>query len=78
MNGYGVVVDHSLLAVSALNEEHGHIDCSRAPDSLAVGDRIRIVPNHACVVSNMVDQVYLMDGDEVFSVEDVAARGMVV
>jgi len=36
------------------------------------------VPNHACVVSNMVDQVYLMDGAKVFSVEAVAARGMVV
>ena len=78
LDGYGVVIDHPALAVAALNEEHGHIDCSRAPGSLSVGDRIRIVPNHACVVSNMVDHVYLMDGDEVFSVEEVAARGMVV
>jgi D-serine deaminase-like pyridoxal phosphate-dependent protein len=76
--GHGVVIGHPALAVSALNEEHGHIDCSQAPGSLSVGDRIRIVPNHACVVSNMVDQVYLMDGGEVFSVETVAARGMVV
>ncbi len=76
--GHGVIIRHPLLAVSALSEEHGNIDCSRAPGSLAVGDRIRVVPNHACVVSNMVDQVYLMDGAKVFSVEAVAARGMVV
>ncbi len=78
LEGHGAVIGHAEVAVAGLSEEHGQLDCSRAAGSLAVGDRIRVVPNHACVVSNMVDQVYLMDGDEVFAVEAVAARGKVI
>ena len=30
---------------------------------LEPGDRVRVVPNHSCVVSNLVDEVRLVDGD---------------
>jgi D-serine deaminase-like pyridoxal phosphate-dependent protein len=78
LEGHGLVVGHPDVAITAVSEEHGHIDCSRTPGCFAVGDRIRIVPNHACVVSNMVDQVHLMQGDQVTAVQDVAARGKIV
>lgn len=77
LSGYGAVVDHPRLVVSGLSEEHGHLDCSAAPGRLNVGDRIRIVPNHACVVSNMVDAVHLVQGSSVVAVEPVAARGKI-
>ncbi len=77
LQGHGLVVDHPDVVVAAVSEEHGHLDCSRAAGCFSVGDRIRIVPNHACVVSNMVDQVHLMQNDAVVAVQDVAARGKI-
>ena len=38
---------------------------------------INIIPNHCCVVSNMVDEVYGMRGGVVEVVWPVAARGKV-
>ena len=48
-----------------------------APLDVKVGDQVRIIPNHACVVSNLFDVVHLVRGDEVVATERVAARGRV-
>jgi D-serine deaminase-like pyridoxal phosphate-dependent protein len=78
LKGHGLVIGHPDVIITNLSEEHGHLDCSRSKDCFSVGDRIRIVPNHACVVSNMVDQVHLIQDDAVVAVQDVAARGKIV
>lgn len=78
LQGHGLVIGHPGVMITDLSEEHGHLDCSRTNGCFSVGDRIRIIPNHACVVSNMVDQVHLMQGDAVVAVQDVAARGKIV
>jgi D-serine deaminase-like pyridoxal phosphate-dependent protein len=41
----------------------------------AVGDVVRIVPNHVCVVVNMMDEVVMVRGDEIVGTLPVAARG---
>ena len=39
------------------------------------GDLVRIVPNHSCVVSNLVDSAWLVDGDQVArAAGDLGAR----
>ena len=38
---------------------------------------VRVVPNHSCVVSNLVDRIWLVDGDEVLEQLPVAARGRI-
>ena len=48
---------------------------SRDRTALEPGDRVRVLPNHACVVANMVDEVLLVDGDHVVDTLPVAARG---
>jgi|TARA_R110002051_G_scaffold317355_1_gene398445 D-serine deaminase-like pyridoxal phosphate-dependent protein len=45
---------------------------------LKVGDRLRIVPNHVCVVSNMLDEVQFIRGDTVLGPSPDAARGKVM
>jgi len=47
------------------------------PSTLRPGDRVRLVPNHSCVVSNLVDHVWLVNGDEVVERLDVSARGRI-
>ena len=75
--GHGHVVGRDDLAIYALSEEHGML---RAADGqatgLKVGDRLHIIPNHCCVVSNMVDTVTLFDANGWREVP-VAARGRV-
>ncbi|MBS1165168.1 MAG: alanine racemase [Proteobacteria bacterium] len=62
LSGYGHVLGRDDLVIDQLSEEHGRI-VSNGPIDLKVGDRLFIVPNHACVVSNMVDEVYLTEAD---------------
>jgi D-serine deaminase-like pyridoxal phosphate-dependent protein len=38
---------------------------------------VRIVPNHSCVVSNLVDEIALVDGTRVVDRLPVAARGRI-
>ncbi|MCG7627250.1 D-TA family PLP-dependent enzyme [Epibacterium sp. MM17-32] len=76
LDGFGHVLGHPDLNIDQLSEEHGRIT-SDQPTGLRVGDQLRIVPNHACVVSNMLDHVTLMRGDEIIGTEPVAARGQV-
>ena len=60
--------------ITGLSEEHGWVQV-RGGATLAVGDRVRVVPNHACVAVHTQDVVYLVDGDEVVHEWPVDARG---
>lgn len=74
---FGHVVEYPEAAVVNLSEEHGVIDLSRCGDRPKVGEVVNIVPNHCCVVSNMVDEVFGLRAGAVESVWPVAARGKV-
>lgn len=73
MEGFGEIVGHPGAIVATLSEEHGVVALRGA--SLAIGDRVRILPNHACVVSNLFGEVYLVSGERVIDRLPVAARG---
>lgn len=81
--GYGVVCralddtrpDESLL-VERLSEEHATVKV-QGETRLEPGDLVRVVPNHSCVVSNLVDSVWLVDGDHPIERLDVSARGRI-
>lgn len=72
--GYGLVMGTE-LTVKTLSEEHGVIEMPTASDWPRVGERLRIIPNHVCVVSNLFDTVTLISGDEVRGTLPVASRG---
>jgi D-serine deaminase-like pyridoxal phosphate-dependent protein len=77
VKGYGHVLEYPEAAVTNLSEEHGIVDLSACRERPAVGEVVSVVPNHCCVVSNMVDEVYGVRGDRVEAVWSVAARGTV-
>jgi D-serine deaminase-like pyridoxal phosphate-dependent protein len=60
--------------VAKLSEEHGFVE--RTAD-IPVGARLRIVPNHACPVVNLSDELLVVSGDKVLERWPVAARGRV-
>lgn len=54
----------------------GHATGGRADSGgLRPGDRVRILPNHACVVSNLADEIALVSGTHVIDHVPIAARG---
>ena len=61
------------LHVERLSEEHATVRVARGAAALRPGDRVRVLPNHACVVSNLVDQAWLVDGGQV--IDRAADRG---
>ena len=83
--GYGAVlagtgdaprqVDET-LTIERLSEEHATVRAAGGT-RLEPGDRVRVVPNHSCVVSNLVDVVRLVEGDRVIDTIPVAARGRI-
>ena len=62
--------------IQRLSEEHGVI-VVEAGESFRVGERVRILPNHACVVSNLHDRIIGVRGESVETELIVAARGRV-
>jgi D-serine deaminase-like pyridoxal phosphate-dependent protein len=77
--GFGVVLQEdgtadTNLLIERLSEEHATVKVVGGSTSLEPGDVVRIVPNHSCVVSNLVDQVWLLDGKTVEPMP-IAARG---
>lgn len=77
VRNFGHVMEYPEAVVANLSEEHGMIDLSACRARPDVGDVVNIVPNHCCVVSNMVDEVYGLRDGVVETVWPVAARGKV-
>lgn len=77
LSGYGHVLGRDDISIDQLSEEHGRL-VSEGPINLTVGDKLRIVPNHACVVTNMVDAVNVVEHGEISAVWPVVARGRIV
>ncbi|HWQ15757.1 MAG TPA: D-TA family PLP-dependent enzyme [Roseiflexaceae bacterium] len=75
LEGYGLILEYPAARIYGQSEEHGHVDfsaCARAPE---VGERVTVIPNHACVVSNLFNQVVGARRGAVEVVWPVAARG---
>jgi D-serine deaminase-like pyridoxal phosphate-dependent protein len=64
------------LIVERLSEEHATVALAGGA-TFQPGDLVRIVQNHACVVANMVDEVWLVDDQTVLDRMPVAARGRI-
>lgn len=77
MSGFGLIEAYPEAQIVGLSEEHGTIDLTGCVDKPQIGDKIRIIPNHACVVSNLFDRVTLISGDDVVETVTVGARGRV-
>src|SRR6266851_4473577 len=71
------ILDYPEAVVGNLSEEHGIVDLSACAERPQVGEIVHVVPNHCCVVSNMVDELYGVRGEKVEVVWPVAARGRV-
>ncbi len=78
LDGHGLILEHPQARIKGFAEEHGFLDLAGLNDKPTVGDVVRIVPNHVCVVVNMVDRLIAVRGHRIVDVLPVAARGKLV
>jgi D-serine deaminase-like pyridoxal phosphate-dependent protein len=74
-DGFGCLWDDAAVTVKSMSEEHGILDLSRSSRTLRVGERVRVVPNHVCIVVHLADVVFGVRNDSVVTSWPVAARG---
>ncbi len=74
-DGFGSLLDRPDVVVKSMSEEHGILDLSSTSWRPAVGDKVRIVPNHVCIVVHLNDVIAGLRGDVVETSWPVAARG---
>ncbi len=74
-DGFGLLVDYPDAIITRLNEEHGIVDLSACRAKPQLGERVRILPNHICVVSNLHDTMAISRNGDIVAEWPVAARG---
>ena len=73
--GHGFLPAYPDAVITGLSEEHAIVDLSASASKPQIGERVRVIPNHACVVSNLFDKVHLIRGTLVEEIADVTSRG---
>ena len=77
LEGHGYIREYPDAVIHSLSEEHAVVDLSACTGAKpAIGERVRVVPNHACVVTNLFNTVHGLRGDRVERVFTVEARGL--
>jgi D-serine deaminase-like pyridoxal phosphate-dependent protein len=77
LTGHGLILEYPEADYYGQSEEHGHVDfsaCARKPE---IGERVTVIPNHCCVVSNLFSQIVGVRQNKVEVIWPVAARGAV-
>jgi D-serine deaminase-like pyridoxal phosphate-dependent protein len=74
--GFGHLPAFPEARIVGLSEEHATVDLSACGAARpAIGARLAVIPNHACVVSNLHDIVHLARGQDVVAIDHVTSRG---
>jgi D-serine deaminase-like pyridoxal phosphate-dependent protein len=77
LDGFGYILEYPKAQITKFAEEHGFLDLSACDDRPRVGEVLRVIPNHVCVVVNMVDRYVVVRGSELVGEWPVAARGRI-
>ncbi len=73
--GFGVLLGHPEVFVRAMSEEHGILELAGSAWKPRVGDQVRVIPNHVCIVVHLNDTIHGLRGDTIEKSWPVAARG---
>ncbi len=74
-NGY--CIEYPEISLQRMNEEHGVMVLNGAQQAPKVGEKVRIIPNHACGTTNLHDYVAGHRNGRVEAIWPVAARGTI-
>jgi len=74
-NGY--VMEYPDVYLERMNEEHGILNTSHSASQPKVGEKLRIIPNHACGTTNLHDFVAAHRNGTIEAIWPIAARGTI-
>jgi len=74
VQGFGIFLNYPNLVLERLSEEHGVVKVNKGkiPE---IGEKLYIIPNHACPVVNLADELIISENDIVRAKWPVDARG---
>ena len=70
----GLVLGKATWRLVKLTEEHAVVHVPEN-EAVVIGERVRLLPNHVCVVTNLVDQFVTVRGDKISGTLNIEARG---
>lgn len=73
----GFVLEYPDVYLERMNEEHGILRTDGSAARPKVGEKVRIIPNHACGTTNLHDYVATHRRGKVESILPIAARGAI-
>ena len=73
--GLGLIKGWPDVNIYAVYDEHAIIYNKEFHDSIKVGDKIEIIPNHICPVVNLHETAYIIENDQVVDELPVDCRG---
>ena len=73
--GYGIVKGFGDLRIKKVYDEHGVILSTDAHAKLNIGDKIEIIPNHACPTCNLYDKIHVIENGVVTDEWPILCRG---
>jgi D-serine deaminase-like pyridoxal phosphate-dependent protein len=81
LNGYGLALpldnpDAEGMLVASVSEEHGFV--AHRGQRPQIGERLRIIPNHACTVVNLTRSLFVGDADDGYEIWPVDAQNCVL
>tara|TARA_B100001778_G_scaffold200484_1_gene165535 strand:+ start:645 stop:1691 length:1047 start_codon:yes stop_codon:yes gene_type:complete len=74
-SGHGLIRAYPDAVIDRLSEEHGMVDLTHSAAKPEIGEKLRIVPNHVCPVTNLHDAIWV-EADGEISEWPVDARGL--
>lgn len=72
LTGHGLLVEAPEATIAALTEEHAVV--RGVETNLAVGDLVRVIPNHVCSVVNLISELIVVSNGAVTDRWPVSAR----
>lgn len=75
--GYGLVKNTEDVRLSGLFDEHGLICDKTFSESVQVGEKIEVIPNHICPACNLYESAYLVSGGKIEREISILCRGKV-
>ena len=73
----GYILEYPQAAIYQMSEEHGFVDITECTPGPKIGERLTVIPNHACGTLNMHDSLIAHRGENVEIQWNIAARGRI-
>jgi len=73
--GYGLIREWPDAVIERLYEEHALVRVPNGCDGLQIGERVRVLPNHVCVVVNLHNELLGTRSGQVEQTLSILARG---